>query len=180
MYKYVRELWKNPKENLGQVWQQRLLESKKLKPWCKQKDKFLIIDCWDNFEYFQMNPTGKIERPVKPIPVRLFEVKLEKLSAAQTLGNNKLIQDTIQKLKDDIAKLPQNNVVILDNKNTLDTLDEQFWARLTEDKQLFLQKDIAPLMRTRTGEDYKAMSFELKVIQYSIAKLEQGEAQEKK
>ena len=158
----------------------RLLESKKLKPWCKQKDKFLIIDCWDNFEYFQMNPTGKIERPVKPIPVRLFEVKLEKLSAAQTLGNNKLIQDTIQKLKDDIAKLPQNNVVILDNKNTLDTLDEQFWARLTEDKQLFLQKDIAPLMRTRTGEDYKAMSFELKVIQYSIAKLEQGEAQEKK
>ena len=71
-------------------------------------------------------------------------------------------------------------MVILDNKNTLDTLDEQFWARLTEDKQLFLQKDIAPLMRTRTGEDYKAMSFELKVIQYSIAKLEQGEAQEKK
>lgn len=158
----------------------RLLEPKKIKPWCKQKDKFLIIDCWDNFEYFQMNPTGKIERPVKPIPVRLFEVKLEKLSAAQTLANDQLIQATIQKLKDDIAKLPQNNVVILDNKNTLDTLDEQFWGRLTEDKQLFLQKDIAPLMRTRTGEDYKAMSFELKVIQYSIAKLDEGEGKEKK
>ncbi|MBI2651389.1 50S ribosomal protein L15e [Candidatus Woesearchaeota archaeon] len=29
MYKYVRELWKNPKENLGSLWQQRMLEWKK-------------------------------------------------------------------------------------------------------------------------------------------------------
>ena len=28
MYKYVRELWKNPRENLGQLWQQRILEWK--------------------------------------------------------------------------------------------------------------------------------------------------------
>ncbi|MDZ4787158.1 MAG: DEAD/DEAH box helicase family protein [bacterium] len=158
----------------------RLLEPKKLKPWCKDKDKFLIMDCWENFEYFQMNPTGKIDRPSKPIPVRLFETKLEKLSVAQSQNNDQLVQGTIQKLKDDIAKLPQNNVVILDAKSTLDTLNEQFWSRLTEDKQLFLQKDIAPLMRTRTGEDYKAMSFELKVIQYSIGKLDQNTGSEKK
>lgn len=158
----------------------RLLEPNKIKPWCKEKDKFLIIDCWENFEYFQMNPTGKIDRPSKPIPVRLFETKLEKLSAAQTHNDEQLIQVTIQKLKNDISLLPQNNVVILDAKSTLDSLNDQFWAKLTEEKQLFLQKDIAPLMRTRTGEDYKAMSFELKVIQYSIAKLGVVESQEKK
>lgn len=158
----------------------RLLEPNKIKPWCKEKDKFLIMDCWENFEYFQMNPTGKVDRPSKPIPVRLFETKLEKLNVAQAQNNDLLIQTTIQKLKEDIDKLPQNNVVILDAKNTLDTLTDQFWARLTEDKQQFLQKDIAPLMRTRTGEDYKAMSFELKVIQYSIAKLDQNESNEKK
>lgn len=28
MYKYVRELWKAPRENLGQLWQQRILEWK--------------------------------------------------------------------------------------------------------------------------------------------------------
>ncbi len=158
----------------------RLLEPKKIKSWCKQKDKFLILDCWENFEYFQMNPTGKIDRPTKPIPVRLFETRLEKLSVGQTQNNEQLVKATIQKLQDDIAKLPQNNVVILDAKTTLDTLNEQFWSRLNEDKQLFLQKDIAPLMRTRTGEDYKAMSFELKVIQYSIAKLGEIEGNEKK
>ncbi len=158
----------------------RLLEPKKLKPWCKEKDKFLIMDCWENFEYFQMNPTGKIDRPSKPIPVRLFETKLEKLTVAQSQNNDLLVQETVQKLKEDISKLPQNNVVILDAKSTLDTLNEQFWSRLNEDKQLFLQKNIAPLMRTRTGEDFKAMSFELKVIQYSIAKLDQNEGSEKK
>lgn len=158
----------------------RLLEPKKLKPWCKQKDKFLILDCWENFEYFQMNPTGKVDRPTKPTPVRLFETRLEKLNVAQSLANNELAESTIQKLRSDIGKLPQNNVVILDAKNSLDTLNDQFWTKLNEEKMAFLQKDIAPLMRTRTGEDYKAMSFEIKVIQLSIAKLSDKEGQEKK
>jgi type I restriction enzyme R subunit len=158
----------------------RLLEQKKLKPWCTEKDKFLIMDCWENFDYFEMNPKGKIDRQSKPIPVRLFETKLEKLSVAQSLGDEQLVQSIIQKLKDDVKKLPENNVVILDAKSMLDALDEQFWSKLNKDRIAILQKDIAPLMRTRTGEDYKAMSFELKVIQYSIAKLAQTDKQEKK
>ena len=64
----------------------RLLEPKKLKPWCKEKDKFLIMDCWENFEYFEMNPTGKIDRPSKPIPVRLFETRIEKLLVVNEKG----------------------------------------------------------------------------------------------
>lgn len=158
----------------------RLLETAKLKSWCKEKDKFLILDCWENFEYFQMNPTGKIDRPSKPIPVRLFETRLEKLLVVQSLRNDQLEKATIQKLKEDIKKLPENNVVILDAKSTIEALDEQFWSRLNEDKMDVLQKDIAPLMRTRTGEDYKAMSFELKVIQYSIAKLNEQESKDKR
>ena len=158
----------------------RLLEAKKIKPWCKVKDKFLIIDCWENFEYFQMNPTGKIDKPSKPLPVRLFETKLQKLNLAEAQNNAELVQNTIQKLKEDIAKLPPNNVVILDAKSKIDKVDETFWQKLNEDKKLFLEKEIAPLMRTRTGEDYKAMNFELKVLYYSIAKLDEQEDQDKK
>ncbi|NCA28930.1 MAG: restriction endonuclease subunit R, partial [Proteobacteria bacterium] len=127
--------------------------------------------CWENFEFFKMNPEGKIEKPSKPLPVRLFEIKLEKLNIAEDQKNNQIAGETIQKLKEDIAKLPQNNVVILDAKSKLDRLDEVFWQRLDENRKIFLQKEIAPLMRARTGEDYKAMSFELRVIAYSIAKL---------
>jgi type I restriction enzyme R subunit len=158
----------------------RLLEPKKMKPWCKVKDKFLIIDCWENFEYFQMNPTGKIDKPSKPLPVSLFETKLQKLNLAQSQDNAELAQKTIQKLKQDIAKLPANNVVILDAKSKIEKVDETFWQKLNEDKKLFLEKEIAPLMRTRTGEDYKAMSFELKVLHYSIAKLDKQDGKDKK
>jgi len=158
----------------------RLLEDKKIKPWCKVKDKFLIIDCWENFEYFQMNPTGKIDKPSKPITVRLFETKLQKLNIAETQNNEQIVKSMTQKLQDDIAKLPQNNVVILDAKSKLEKLDDSFWQKLNDDKKLYLEKDIAPLMRTRTGEDYKAMSFELKVLYYSIARLNEQNNQDKK
>jgi type I restriction enzyme R subunit len=158
----------------------RLLEPKKLKPWCKEKDKFLIIDCWENFDYFQMNPTGKLDKPSKPVPVRLFEAKLQKLNAAESEQEIEVTKSTVQKLKDDINKLPQNNVVILDAKSKLEKLDESFWQKLNEDKKLYLEKEIAPLMRTRTGEDFKAMSFEIKVTNYSIAKLNDPDGEDKK
>jgi type I restriction enzyme R subunit len=158
----------------------RLLEPKKMKPWCKEKDKFLIIDCWENFDYFQMNPTGKVDKPTKPIPVRLFEAKLQKLNIAETEQESDVVKSTVQKLRDDISKLPQNNVVILDANSKLEKINDTFWQKLTEDKKLYLEKEIAPLMRTRTGEDFKAMSFELKVITYSIAKLSDESGEDKK
>jgi type I restriction enzyme R subunit len=157
----------------------RLLEPTKMKPWCKEKGKFLIIDCWENFEYFQMNPTGKLDRPTKPVPVRLFETRLEKLNLALSQDIGELVQKTIGKLKDDIQKLPQNNVVILDAKSKIDKVDDTFWQRLNDEKKDYLQKEIAPLMRTRTGEDYKAMSFELKVIRYSLTKLDDNTDEKK-
>ncbi len=158
----------------------RLLEPAKLKPWCKEKDKFLIMDCWENFDYFQMNPTGKVDKPAKPVPVRLFETRLQKLNIAETEANKQLLNKTIKKIKEDVAKLPLNNVVILEAKSKIDRLDDTFWQKLNEDKKLYLEKEIAPLMRTRTGEDFKAMSFEIKVNQCAITKLEEKEVNEKK
>ncbi|HQQ87689.1 MAG TPA: type I restriction-modification enzyme R subunit C-terminal domain-containing protein, partial [Smithellaceae bacterium] len=158
----------------------RLLEEKKIKPWCKVKDKFLIIDCWENFEYFQMNPAGKIEKPTVPMPVRLFGTKLEKINAAELKGKNALIEKTIKSLQEDIAKLPANNVVVIDSKSKLEKLNATFWQKLNKDKKLYLEKEIAPLMRTRTNEDFKAMGFEIKVLNYSIAKISTKEQHDKK
>jgi type I restriction enzyme R subunit len=158
----------------------RLLEPSKLKPWCKEKDKFLIMDCWENFDYFQMNPTGKVDKPTKPVPVRLFETRLQKLNIAEADADKQLLDKTIKKIKEDVSKLPLNNVVVLEAKSKIDKLDDTFWQKLNEDKKLYLEKEIAPLMRTRTGEDFKAMSFEIRVNQYAIAKLEDKEADEKK
>ncbi len=158
----------------------RLLEPTKIKPWCKEKDKFLIMDCWENFEYFQMNPQGKVTKPSKPITVRLFETKLEKLELAESHEEDETVQETIKKLQEDIEKLPGNNVVVLEAKNKLDNLTDTFWQKLDDEKKEYLRKEIAPLMRTRTGEDYKAMSFEIKVIKYSMAIMEEDEKSQKR
>lgn len=158
----------------------RLLDSVKKKAWCPAKDKFLVIDCWDNFEYFQMNPKGKEDKPTKPMPVRLFETRLQKLDLVEEFGDENLVAKVLDQIKKDIAKLPENNVVILDSKEKLEKLDESFWKNLKEDKKEFLRKDIAPLMRTRTGEDFDAMSFEINVLNLSIAKLRDFDKKEKK
>lgn len=152
----------------------RLLEPKKMKPWCTEKDKFLIMDCWNNFEYFEMNPKGKVDRMTKPVPVRLFETKLEKLSLALHQSDSAMQSRVIEGLKSDIEKLPDNNVVILEAQNQLDKVNDRFWDKLDEEELEYLMTDISPLMRTRTGEDYKAMAFEIKVMKYSIAKLTEG------
>jgi len=149
----------------------RLLDPIKKKPWCMEKDKFLIIDCWGNFEYFQMNPKGKEDKPTKSIPVRLFEARLQKLEIVEE--NVSLFQITLNKIKEDIARLPENNVVILDAKNKLDRLDETFWSSLKDNHKEFLRREIAPLMRTRTGEDFKAMTFEHDIHQLSIARMQE-------
>ena len=67
-----------------------------------------------------MNPTGKIDKQSKPIPVRLFEAKLQKLNIAETQKNKPIIKAAIKKLQEDITKLPPNNVVILDAKSKID------------------------------------------------------------
>lgn len=153
----------------------RLLDEKQLKPWCKQKDMFLIMDCWNNFAYFEMSPKGKEDRPTKPLPVRLFETRLQQYVAATKADDASVAKRATEDMQQDIERLPANNVVILDAQSKIEKLDKSFWALLNAEKQAYLQKEIAPLMRARSGEDFKAMSFELNIIQLSIARLEKNE-----
>jgi type I restriction enzyme R subunit len=152
----------------------RLLEPKKIKPWCKKKDVFLIMDCWNNFEYFQMNPKGREDKPTKPMPVRLFEAYIQKHEAAEKAQDSEAKKSAEQALQASIEKLPKNNVIILDAASSIAKLDAAFWQKLTEERRIYLQKEIAPLMRARTGDDFKAMSLEIVVTQLATAKLQKN------
>ena len=81
----------------------RLLEPEKIKPWCTKKDEFLVLDCWDNFEYFKINPRGKELKPQIPLPVRLFGIRLERIEKAIELGRTEITEKEVQKLKSQIA-----------------------------------------------------------------------------
>lgn len=142
----------------------------KRKEWCTQKDKFLIIDCWSNFQYFKMHPKGREPGTQTPLPVRLFQARLTKLEAALCTNQKDIANKVIQDLKQDLSLLPETNVIVLENKANLEKVnDENFWNNLNDDKFDFLRKTIAPILRARYGVDYKAMRFEIDITDLSTA-----------
>jgi len=177
----VRELvnlvFAKPVYSYTKFWQMigrgtRLLEPEKMKSWCTSKDSFLILDCWDNFEYFKLNPRGKELKPQIPLPVRLFGLRLQKIEEAQSTAQTEIVNKEIQKLKQQVATLPQNSVVIMEAKHELQRLDdENFWNNLTQDKIEFLDAVVKPLFRTVADADFKAMRFEKDIVEVSLASL---------
>lgn len=177
----VRELvnlvFAKPVYSYTKFWQMigrgtRLLEPEKIKPWCTQKDNFLILDCWDNFEYFKLNPRGKELKGQIPLPVRLFGVRLEKIEEAQTQSNAEIVNKEVQKIRKQVESLPKNSVVIMEAKHELQRLeDENFWSNLTSDKMEFLEAVVKPLLRTVSDVDFKAMRFEKDIVEVSLAHL---------
>lgn len=150
----------------------RLLEPEKIKPWCTHKDNFLILDCWDNFEYFKINPKGKEPKAQIPLPVRLFGLRLEKIEEARTQSNSEIVNKEVQKIRKQVEALPKNSVVIMEAKHELQRLeDENFWNNLTSDKMEFLEAVVKPLLRTVSDVDFKAMRFEKDIVEVSLAHL---------
>lgn len=177
----VRELvnlvFAKPVYSYTKFWQMigrgtRLLEPEKIKPWCTQKDNFLILDCWDNFEYFKLNPRGKELKGQIPLPVRLFGVRLEKIEEAQTQSKSEIVIKEVQKIRKQVEALPKNSVVIMEARNELQRMeDENFWNNLTSDKMEFLEAIVKPLLRTVSDVDFKAMRFEKDIVEVSLAHL---------
>jgi len=150
----------------------RILDQDKIKPWCTEKEKFLIMDCWENFEYFKMKPKGKEESPTTPLPVRLFESRLNKLWIALEAKEDEIAEKTKKKIQDDIKSLPQNSVIVLDRKEYLDQVQEDaFWKKLYFGEIDYLRINVSPAMRAKSDADFKAMHFELDVVDLATAHL---------
>ena len=150
----------------------RLLDLRNIKPWCTEKDVFLILDCWDNFEYFKLQPKGKELKPQLPLPVRLAGLRIDKIEKAIDLGQTQVAEREAAKLCQQIDQLPQSSVVIKEAAAKLDQLKEpNFWITLHHQRLEFLRNEIKPLFRTVSEADFKAMRFERDLVEFSLAKL---------
>ncbi|MCK4678245.1 MAG: DEAD/DEAH box helicase family protein [Bacteroidales bacterium] len=150
----------------------RVLNENKLKPWCLEKDKFLIMDLWENFEYHKENPKVREPKGQKALPVRLFEARLDHLSAALDNANEEAQVLAIKHLRSDIETLPQNSVIILDAKADLEQVErDEYWKFIDKTKIEDLRRLIAPVMRAKSQGDFKAIRFEIDVVDLSTAYL---------
>jgi type I restriction enzyme R subunit len=177
----VRELvnlvFAKPVYSYTKFWQMigrgtRLLEPQKIKPWCPEKDIFLIMDCWNNFEYFKLNPKGKETPPQIPLPVRYFGVRLDKLAVAKEKDEKEILEKELTKLREQIENLPEKSVVIQEAKKDLEKLqDDNYWKVIDTDKIEFLRNVIKPLFRTVSQVDFKSLRFRKDVLETSLAHL---------
>ncbi len=150
----------------------RLLDASKPKPWCIEKDVFLILDCWDNFEYFKLKPKGKLLKNQLPLPVKLVGLRVDKIETALERENVDIAEREIRKLRNQINDLPQTSVVIKEASTALHRVEqENFWVKLNPQKLEFLRSEVKPLFRTVSEADFKAMRFERDVLEVSLAKL---------
>lgn len=148
----------------------RVLDPDSIKPWCPEKKKFLIMDCWKNFEYFKMTPKGKEPAGSLPLPVRLFDARLKKLEAALSIKDAVLIEKTQRQILDNVRSLPANSVTVLDGRKYLDeVLELGYWLYLNEEKFKYLRLYVAPIMRAKSEADFKAMHFELDIVDLATA-----------
>ncbi|WP_061248507.1 DEAD/DEAH box helicase family protein [Leptospira noguchii] len=150
----------------------RLLEQDKIRSWCPEKSSFLVLDFWDNFEYFKLNLKGKRVTSQIPLPVRLFGLRLDKVEKAIELGEDLIRQKETLNLQRQISFLPKMSVVILEAQNEIRKVeDENFWNYLSREKLEFLRSIIQPLFRTVSQTDFKAMRFEKNIVEVSLANL---------
>ena len=70
------------------------------------KKDFLIIDFWNNFAYFNMNPEGEVASPTEPLPMRLFRLRLEKLVLLRGLDKAEAAEGAVTQLRAMLAQIP--------------------------------------------------------------------------
>jgi len=139
----------------------RLLPAHRRRPWCAEKDRFFILDCWGNFEFFQMKPRGREAGGQVALPVRLFLARLDTLEAAIAQARDDVAAAVVADLRADLATLPANNAVVAEARAELAPLAEDgFWAHLTAAKLGLLRAVVAPVLRARPGVEPKGMRFE--------------------
>jgi len=157
----------------------RLWEDKTTK---KQKKDFLIIDYWNNFSFFNLNPEGEIASTTEPLPVRLFRARLDKLEYLVSAKNKGAAKQTEKQLQNMLSQIPTDSLYARPYQQEIEYF-QQKGAILKSDLEAKerLRNSLAPLMRLLANVNQPTMTFELRLEQLAFSFLtKQKEEVEKK
>jgi type I restriction enzyme, R subunit len=136
------------------------------------KQDFLIIDHWNNFAYFNLNPEGEVASTSEALPTRLFRSRLEKLLLLRGHGDVATAQLTVAQLQAMLAQLPAENLNVRPHAVLLRELaDDAAWEQISPERLQQLQTAIAPLLRLLPDVVLPVMTFEVKIERLAIAYL---------
>lgn len=145
----------------------------KRKIWCSEKDRFLIIDHWNNFEYFGEKPEGKLPAVQEAVPVKIFRTRLVKLNIFLQKNNYKFFEKIKSELINDIKSLPETSDEVHKNLRHVDNaVSEQIWKNFDNESFNFLLDTISPLMRYQSNINLYQVQFLLKTEKLGLAVLQ--------
>lgn len=134
------------------------------------KDDFLILDFWNNFAYFNMNPEGEVANPTEALPVRLFRTRLDKLILLRGQGDRGRADQAVQELQAMLDMLPRDNVNVRPFDDELRALAHaDSWREITQERQGWLSQTIAPLLRFLPDVNLSEMVFEIRTEKLMVA-----------
>jgi type I restriction enzyme R subunit len=132
------------------------------------KKDFLIIDCWNDFAYFQLNPEGETDHPTEPLAVRLFRLRLEKRLLLRGRGEDDA--PVVEAMQTMLSSLPLDNVNIQPHREEIRTLIET-WPAPDDAITRHLSQTIAPLLRYYWAVSLSEIQFRVLVERIALALL---------
>ncbi|MBN2483986.1 MAG: DEAD/DEAH box helicase family protein [Candidatus Omnitrophica bacterium] len=141
----------------------------KRKSWCIEKDRFLIIDHWNNFQYFGEKPEGEVPAQQEALPVKVFRVRLKKLNLFRQ-SNQAYFDKVKEEIINDIQSLPEPSITVRENlRNIHKALSKEVWDDVDTKSIQFLDQEIAPLLRCCSDINIYQYQFLLKVENLGLA-----------
>lgn len=141
------------------------------------KTDFLIIDHWNNFANFKLNPEGETDHPAEPLPVRLLRLRLDKWQLLHAQQQD--ITGVIEELKEMVSSLPRQSINVRPHLDEIDALLEK-WPNPTQATLQHLSMVIAPLMRLVPFWALDELQFRVQCERYNVALLKGDEGTQQK
>jgi type I restriction enzyme R subunit len=138
----------------------------------ERKKDFVILDCWNNFEYFQLNPEGEIEHATEPLPVRLFRLRLEKQALLRARDpNDPRVTKSLQGM---LGEIPLDNINVRPHREAIKNLTKH-WPAPTPEAEQQLSRTIAPLLRFVWTASLPELQFRITCERIAVAWLSENE-----
>ena len=153
----------------------------------KNKTHFLILDYCGNFEYFDSHPEGADPRQTYSLSQGIFDVKLEVLYELQALvyQQNPYTKDYYDKLKASLInqvksiKNHTERVQVREEMAYVDKYnDSAIWNALSAVMVAELHHHITRLIDSGVSDNYKALSFDYRMLKIQNAILKTGNLDE--
>lgn len=128
------------------------------------KEKFLILDYWGNFDYFNEKPEGF--QPTEQISVNraIFNQNIQLLKSY----TGEAFESIKSEVKAQIASLPQEDYFVKQRRKDLSDFNPMFWDNLQ--LNIAMLSGISDLMDRMTSEDDYDLRFRLKVKKLQFTK----------